>query len=176
MLTDQIRKRQAEQDVEDNAGKQAAATPLPGALRSAFAPQPFITVDEFKVRPFCDADFEALQFLDSPIQKMVAHAFEGEASNDKDIDGIIRKLSRGADAWNLCYVLTTEPDELDELFKNQGVNGVKAAAKQKFRRLQTAAVIQIVMACIEQFNKSWETMVGMGAPKEKEAASSSLPP
>jgi hypothetical protein len=175
---EQIEKRQREQETEDAAARQAAGKPLPGPTADAFAPQPEIKVGEYSVRPFCDADFETLQFLDSPLVKMMAAAFGGQKS-EEDGEKIIRKVSHGQHAWDICYVLTTPADEVDSLLKTGGADAVKAAAKKKFgNRLPTGAVIKIVMAAIDQMNKSWETMLGYGAPEDKKegASGGSNPP
>jgi hypothetical protein len=177
-IESKIAQRQKEQRAEDTAGRQAAGTPLPGATANAFAPRLNIEVGEYSVRPFCDADFETLQFLENPLCKMLASAFDGQKS-EEDGEKIIRKVSHGQHAWDICYVLTTPADEVDSILRAGGTEAVKIAAKKKFgNRLSSGAIIALVMAAVDQMNKSWETMLGYGAPAEnkKEAASSSSPP
>ena len=166
-LKDRIAQRQDEQETEDAAGRQAAGTPLPGATADAFAPQPDIKVGSYSIRPFYDADFKTLQFLENPLCKMLAASFKGEKS-EEDGEKIMREVSYGQHAWDICFVLTTPPREVAAILKKGGAAALKDAAQEKFgETLPTGAVIKLVMAAIDQMNKSWATMLGYGSPGEK---------
>lgn len=177
-IAEQHAKKHAQHVAEDDAGREATAKVLPGPTANAFAPVKSIMVDRYEVRPFCDADFELMQHLENPIQNLIAMCFDGEKMNNEQYNLMLKKLSRGQNAWNLCYVLTNPAEQVDTMVQNEGLLSLALAAKKEFRNLQTAAVIKIVEACLEQFYKSWETMVGIGAPedKSKEVASPTSPP
>ncbi len=171
--------RQAQQDAEDDAGRRAAGKALPGPAAAAFDPQQNLKVGEYSVRPFCDADFETLQFLGNPLQEMVAIALSGESGDrETQTKKIIEQVSRGQHAWDICFVQTRQADAIDDLLRTEGVDGLKRAAKKAFgNKLPTMTIISIVMAVIDQMNRSWETKLGYGAPaKEGEGASGAQNP
>jgi hypothetical protein len=155
-----------EQAKLDKEATQAAnATPLPGALADAFSPQQDIIVGKYKVRPFYDLDFEILQMCEHPLAKM---ALGGERYGEK-----IQDL-RGASAWLVCWMMTHDVDEVDELAQ-QGKEAVQKAARREFSRLQLGGLLEISKAVLEQFGRYFSTVVhlvaaesdGEDAPKKK---------
>jgi len=142
---------------------QANATPLPGALRDAFAAQQDIKVGKYSVRPFYDMDFEILQMLDHPLAKM---ALGGEKYGER-----IQDL-RGINSWTVCFMLTHDVDEVDEL-SQKGAEAFQRAARKEFGRLQLGGLLEINKAILEQFGRYFSTVVGLeavdngdGAPKK----------
>ncbi len=167
-----VAERQAQQDAEDGATRIAAGKALPGPTAQAFNPQPEITVGPFKVRPFVDADFETLQILGNPLQEMVSLALAGQKS-EVQVEKIIPKVSRGQHAWDICFVQTTPPDEIDEILASGGAAALKKASRKAFgNKYNSMLIVSLVMAAIEQMNKSWSTMLAFGpAEKNGEGAS-----
>jgi hypothetical protein len=178
-LPEHILKRQADQDAADNLAKGAVAAVLPGPLRAAFAQQQDIEVGDFRVRPFYDADFETLEQLGNPLVQMIALSFNGQES-EQESAAIIRKCSRGQHAWDICHILTTDPEAVDATLRAGGITALRAEAKKRFgMRMPTGMLLQIVNAGMTQMNRSWDTMIGYGAaetPDNGEAASSNSPP
>ena len=149
--------------MEDEAGRRAASTPLPGATRDAFAIQPDIKVGSFNVRPFYDIDFEFLSMLEHPLHKMMVNGMKGEKAEDEF-------FPRGSMVWELAFVFTRSPDDVEAAFKAGGVSGVKNEAKKQFSRFQLAALTQLSQAVIKQMSIYWEPVVAYGVPeKEGEA-------
>jgi len=134
----------------------ANAVPLPGALRDAFSPQQDIIVGKYKVRPFFDLDFEILQMCDHPLAKM---AMGGEKYGEK-----IQDL-RGTSAWLLCWLMTHDIDEVDEL-SLLGKEAVQKAARKEFSRLQLGGLLEISKAVLEQFGRFFATVVILEALSE----------
>lgn len=177
-LPPEVLARQREQQQEDNLGKKAAGAPLPGPLGATFSKHQSITVGNYQVRPWQDADFDTYHDLGNPVEEMVSLAFDGEGGK-VEIDKIVRKISRGRHAWEICLVQTTPVEEVDKIVEEGGPTALKVMAKKKFgNRHTTAEISRIVMAAMDQMNKSWDTMLSFGPEGEKngEAASSNLPP
>lgn len=151
----EIIKRQQEDDIP---GRMAAAQPLPGPTRDAFAIQPDIQVGPFAVRPFYDIDFELLQQLDHPLHRMMTVGISGtkpEANNDY--------LPRGPEAWAIAWLLTHPPQECEDAFK-QGVEFFREQAKSQFSKLQLGALIKINEAILRQLEVYWAPVMNYGPP------------
>lgn len=127
---------------------QANATPLPGALRDAFAIVPEITVGPYKVRPIVDRDWEYLQSLDHPLHKHI----NGTPS--------IGEMITGKYAWQLCYMFTHPFPEIKALLKKNGLDGFKTAAENDFETLNLAQLIEITKAVMQQVEIYWEPVIG----------------
>ena len=138
---------------------QANATPLPGALRDAFSPQQDIVVGKYVVRPFYDLDFEILQQIDHPLAKM---AMGGEKFGEK-----IQDL-RGQSAWSICWLLTHDVDEVDDM-ASKGAEAVIKASRKEFSRLQLGGILEITKAVLDQFSRYFSTVVGL-VPSESDDA------
>lgn len=146
---------QRAQAAEDAAGRQAAATPLPGPLRDVFALVPDIAVGPFKVRPFYDIDFEFLTALNHPLKDMMV---EGKISD--------KFLPTGAMAWQLCWMMTRPVDEADAVFK-KGVLEVNVAARAEFGKLQLPALAKLIEAVIRQMTIYWSPSLEYGAVEQR---------
>ena len=138
---------------------QANATPLPGALRDAFSPQQDIVVGKYVVRPFYDLDFEILQQIDHPLAKM---AMGGEKFGEK-----IQDL-RGQSAWSICWLLTHDVDEVDDM-ASKGAEAVIKASRKEFSRLQLGGILEITKAVLDQFSRYFSTVVGLVPPESDDA-------
>lgn len=151
----------------DEAGRRAAAEPLPGAARAAFTLEPDIEVGHYKVRAACDFDLNLLSQLNS---KFYDFFMKG---GDSDT------LPTGPDAWDLCYVMTNEPRAVAKLVKERKLQGLRDAAEYEFAFLQLRDLSQIVLAAVRQVALSCETVTAHKAASqgaEGEAAKSSHPP
>lgn len=127
---------------------QANATPLPGALRDAFAVVPEISVGHYKVRAIVDRDWEYLQQLDHPLHKHV----NGTPSMGEMITGKF--------AWQACYIFTHSFPEIKAMLKNSGLDGFRTAAENEFEILNLAQLIEIVKAIMQQVEIYWSPVIG----------------
>lgn len=134
--------------------REAAATPLPGPTRDAFAIQDSITVGPYVVRPFVDRDFEILQRLEHPLHKMMMGA-------DKDY------LPQGLAAWQLAYLMTNPVKEVKKLIREKGITGFNEAAEDAFEELQLAGLTQISEAVLKQMMVYWSPVLEYGAAKKE---------
>lgn len=177
-----VLQRQAEQEREDAAGRAAVAIPLPGPLAEAFAKNGDIKVGPYAVRSFVDADFETLQLLGHPVIGLIEAALEGnkEAANKAE-KSILPKISRGRHAWDICWVLTTPAEAVDEVMSAGGCDAVRKESKKVFgNRLTALAIVPIVDAAVTQMIKSFATRLEFGPAEDPEknggATSSPNPP
>jgi hypothetical protein len=145
----------ARQDMEDKVGMMAATTPLPGPLADAFAPQPDIVIGPFKVRPFYDADFEFLSWLEHPLHRFM---LKGEGEDF---------VPRGPMAWELCWLMTRPIEEVEKIFAAGGRKAVSEAARGVMGRLQIAALTALCDAAIRQMTVYWSPVLKYGAATEK---------
>lgn len=166
-IEEEIQKGVARQRLEDEAAKRALSTPLPGAALDAFAILPDIAVGKYNVRPFYDIDFEFLSALEHPLHKMMVNGMNGVKADD----GF---FPRGPMAWELAFIFTRTPDEVETAFK-KGIAFVKEQAKSEFSRYQLGALTQLSEAVIKQMSLFWEPVIAYGAPKEGEEAKQSNP-
>lgn len=166
-LEEKIVRMANEVAMSDEAGRRAAAEPLPGAARAAFTLEPDIEVGHYKVRAACDFDLNLLSQLNS---KFYDFFMKG---GDSDT------LPTGPDAWDLCYVMTNEPRAVAKLVKERKLQGLRDAAEYEFAFLQLRDLSQIVLAAVRQVALSCETVTAHKAASqgaEGEAAKSSHPP
>jgi len=132
------------------ANAMASAEALPGPVRTAFDPCQNIQVGPYSVRPCYDADIEYLSLLSHPLNEM---RLQAQASGDGNVPNLYQP--QGQPAWQLCYLLTTDIDEIDALFEKGGIEAFKKAAKKKMSRLQLSALVKLSEACIEQYGRFW---------------------
>ena len=146
------------------ATARASATPLPGSLADAFSLAPEIKVGKYKVRPFCEIDFEFLQALEHPLYEMLIATFSGK-ENKADY------FPRGQVAWELCYIFTHPIDEVEELFKT-GTGYVKEAAKKEFGKLPFAGVLVLHKAVLKQVMAASQTAIAYGSAEDSDSEGS----
>lgn len=142
---------------EDAVAAQAAATPLPGPLRDAFAIQPDIQVGKWSVRPFYDVDVEILQALDHPLHQMM---LAGKSGKKADVEF----LPRGPHAWQFCWLLTNTPDDAEQAIKD---GTLADKAKKEFGKLQMGGIVKLCEVALKQMEGYWSTAVGYGAPSKE---------
>lgn len=175
-IPEAVLQRQAQQELEDEAGIKAAGTALPGALRDAWEIVPEIKVGPYSIRPFTDKDYTWIQMTENPIRFFVSIAYEGK-KYDEEHEKIINAIVRGRFAWEISFILTTPPKELRDIFEKEKIEGFQKLADEKFSGLTLPQLGKLVEACIDQMNRSSSTMIGYGSPKEnEESATTSSPP
>lgn len=184
-IDEQIAQRQQENAVADKAGQFAAAAALPGPTFDAFAQLPSVKVGPYEIREFCDADFETLQILKSPLSNMLAVAYQSgdqpEKQTEADEAEILKETMRGNNAWNVCFVMTEPVETIDDILREGGREALERKAKAKFGKLRTPAIMLVVKAAIDQMTHSWDTRLAYetaktGAGGEEGAAEASRPP
>lgn len=162
LLNDPLVRQVVEKYKAENLTALAAmADPLPGPLKEAFAPDLTVAVGEHRLRPFYDADFEMLAMLNHPLQKMMESAMEDGKEPDLP-------LPRGPQAWQAIWLLTTDIDAAEDMFR-QGVDKVKEAARLKFSRKGIHELAQLYTGVVKQMSRYWNPVLAYG-PAEAEAA------
>lgn len=169
----------AQQDAE---GMAAAKSALPGPLRDAFALNPNIQVGEFSVRPFYDADFEFLSWLNHPMAGIGPQFLLGndDATVAQKFEAVVTNIiPSGPSFWQLAWLLTRDVMTCDAEFK-KGVESVRTAARLEFGAMRSGALRALHLAVFQQFNSYWSTTLDYSGPTlvedGKEAANAAVPP
>lgn len=147
---------------EDNLAREAGASPRPGAVADAFALQPKIKVGKYDIRPIYDVDFEFLKELENP--------FESFAVGLKmDIDAFV---PRGLVAWQIFWVLTQDPEEIEKALSDpeRGVKWANAQARAEFGRCQMPALLQLYTAFVHQLQVFAGAMIGHAGAEDPKAS------
>lgn len=126
----------------------AAAVPFPGPAADAFSVVPEIPVGPYKVRPFYDIDWEFLKALDHPWYHIMSASLQQQESG-------VSFVPMGQPVWDLAYVFTTTPDEVEALFKQGGKDAVQAQARSLFSRLRLPALKALTEAVSRQQTLYW---------------------
>lgn len=126
----------------------AAAVPFPGPAADAFSVVPEVPVGPYKVRPFYDIDWEFLKALDHPWYNAMAASLRAEESN-------VQFVPMGQPVWDLAYVFTTSPDEVEALFRQGGKDAVQAQSRALFSRLRLNALKALAEAVTYQQTIYW---------------------
>jgi len=152
----------------DEAARRAIAEPLPGQARQAFAVDQAIEAGGYRVRPACDYDVEILDQLESKFGEFF------KSGKDADI------LPTGHHAWELCHLMTTPPEDVDEFVAQHGLAAFKEAAKKRFAFAPQKTIAKVVMAAFKQMFRSFsdvpEHVPADVAGESTEAARSDHPP
>jgi hypothetical protein len=163
--------KQAEQDIEDQAGREAAHKPFPGSSKAAFDIFPNKQAGPFSIRPFYDGDFDILESINHPLIAWVSEPEESRKSKYPP--------TRGKTAWEIMWLLSTPIEEIEERFEKGTLkNDLEKLPRLKFGRLRAEALAEIYGVIYEQLSLYWDSSATFQAKKEddKEAASSSSPP
>lgn len=155
------------QAAEDEAGRQAAAVPLPGPVADAFAQPQDIVVGPYRVRPFYDGDIEHLQNLKHPLFLNMTAGLHGE-----EPPSITADATRGPHAWNLCYLMTHTPEEGDALMAS---GKLVEEAKKKFSRMQIRGLTALYSSILTQMQRYWDPVLSFGAAEEKKEEAKAAP-
>jgi hypothetical protein len=155
-------------NLEEMAGKIAAATALPGPLVDVFSPKPNIEVGPYSVRPFYDLDFELLQKLEHPFAAFAT-------GNTEEIEKFI---PTGQNAWALFWLLTRCPADCYAEF-GKGIEHVRLLARTEFGALQLGALFVLYRAVVKQLTTYASSVVGYeleDGEKKTEGKASPVPP
>jgi len=159
MSDDALQRDKEQLRLEALAANRAAATPLPGALADVFAPRQDIEVGPYKIRPFYDVDFETMQLIEHPLA--------GVALGDtKDAE---EWRPRGPMAWQLFWVMTHSPEEVDALLASGGKDALAAKAKAEFSRQSLGALLALYHAVVRQLSIYAQAVVGYAAADDPTA-------
>lgn len=171
-LADRIEKTQREQELQDEAGIQAASQPLPGLAKSAFSPETEMAVGILSVRSLCDADFEYLSWLGHPLAKTGLSQvvkMKNVEELEKAFDAIKQELiPSGPNFWAACWILTRSVEDCDAAFQKVKTDGVKSQARIQFGKMNAAELVKLAEAVYTQYSRYWSMVVGHGAPEHGE--------
>ncbi len=168
-VIEEVRKAAAKAAAEDAVGSAALAEPRPGPLKDVFAVVQDIQVHRWKVRPFYDVDFDFLGALSHPLAVMMKQTLGGEQSVKMDA-----ALVRGEEAWDLAWIMTRSPDEVEDTLKAGGVPLLKQKARAEFSRLRLYGIGMLIEAVFKQVGIYWSPGIEYeeaSAPKAGEEAS-----
>ena len=142
-----------EQNLRQEANKRAAATPLPGALADAFLTDAIQITDTMFVRRVVASDWSILQWLDSPIYKMIL-----EVQKDEKLRDAVTYTDE--EEWEMCWQFTHSPKDCRAL---------KAKGREVFRQTCTdemgdAYPLIVTKKAVEAISKqilaSFDTKIG----------------
>lgn len=140
----------------DELGRTAAASPFPGPLRDIFASQPSRQVGPYMVRPFYDLDVETLTRLQHPMAQIMIDGMAG-------IPTQVQFIPRGQPGWDLAWMMTHEPEEVDKVMESEGIKGLQQQAKKEFGKCNLAQLTAIATAVGEQIRVYVSPHLGYGA-------------
>lgn len=145
---------------EDAAGHAALTAPFPGATRNVWAVKPDIECGPHKVRPFRDRDWQTLEIIDHPVNKMKLDAMKGNAEPSSF-------LPNDAPALQFIYLLTHPSKEVFNLVQAEGVKGLnEAIAKEDMcGDMDVAQLAELCKAGFEQLSRYWLPAVGYTEPE-----------
>lgn len=138
--------------------KAANATPLPGALKDAFAVAPNIQVNKFSVRPFYDGDFDILVSLGNPLGEIMMTTING--TGDKP-----NYVPRGQVGWEICYLFT---NPIEQCFEEVENGSFKKNARSAFCKFRLPALGEIHQAVMQQLAIYWSTGINYEEVEDQE--------
>lgn len=146
-----------EHQIRTTANAAAMAEPLPGPVRDAVSGRSPIKVGKYQVRACKDCDIEYLSLLNHPMNGLRLEMAARPDAKFEDLWADFEKQHnyRGPMAWQICYLLTHDPDDVDQVFEREGIEGIKNAARKEFSRLSPSAVVELTPACLIQYMRSW---------------------
>ena len=152
----------------EEARKRAAATPLPGALSEAFLADAIKVTDELYVRRIVASDWGILQWLDSPIHKLIL-----EIQKDEKIREAVNYTDE--EEWEMVWQFTHEPKEIRAL-KVKGREVFKETCANEIGDKYALNVTKMAVEAIsEQIIKSFETKIDYGTAESKKKIAESQP-
>lgn len=169
--------QQRELVLRGEASKRASADPLPGPLANAFASLPIsVTVStingeqkEYKVRPLVAYDWAMFKQLNSPVFRMMQEIMQVGVEKAEMIN------AEPHEDWELCYLLTRPCAESDRVFM-KGRAGFTQSAKEEFGfQLDTAQIVELMKACLEQVRAHMSTMTKYAVQAEAQDAPAGSP-
>ena len=150
------------------SGRQAMAEPVPGAVRDAIEQRTPIKVGSYSVRACEDGDIELLSLLEHPMNQLRLETAAIGAVEPEDRKKAFEAIwtrwveshsYRGPMAWQICFILTHPGEDVDAIFDEGGLVAIRDAAKKEFRRLGPRQLMELTPVCINQYLRSWNTML-----------------
>lgn len=147
-----------------SANAAAMAEPLPGPVREVVSSRAQVRVGNYVVRECMDCDIEYLSLLEHPMNGLRLEMAARPDAKFEDLWVEFEKTHnyRGPMAWQICYLLTHDPDEIDRVFEKDGLNGIRECARKQFSRLRPAELMALTPACLVQYMKSWSPVLSYG--------------
>ena len=152
-LPPEVADKAVEANLREEANRRAAATPLPGALSDAFLTDAIHVADGLDVRRVVASDWSILQWLDSPIYKMIL-----EVQKDEKLRDAVSYTDE--EEWEMVWQFTHSPKDVRALkAKGREVFKETCAAEigDKYKLTETK---QAVEAISKQILASFDTKIG----------------
>ena len=146
-----------EQNLRKESNKRAEATPLPSVLADAFLNGAIDVGDNVKVRRAVASDWPLIQWLNSPLFKLLL-----EIQKDESLREEVPYTDE--EEWEMCWQFTHTPAQCREL---------KAKGREAFREVAVAEIgdnmqmgVQknVVMAITQQVAASFGTKIEFASP------------
>jgi hypothetical protein len=155
---------------KDDVSRTALSVVLPGPLADTMGIDSDIPVGRWKVRPFYDLDFEFLAQIKHPLYEAMVGAMLR-----KEVD--VNFVPSGAPMWNLAWLLTRSPEEVESKVKEIGYAGVGTLARNEFGRLRLIDLVKIYQAVSDQMGRYWSVVQEHGPAEvaDKEAPKAENP-
>lgn len=146
----------------EDANRRAAATPLPGALADAFLTDSIQVSDNLFVRRVVASDWSILQWLDSPIYKMIL-----EVQKDEKIRESVSYTDD--EEWEMVWQFTHSPKDVRSL-KAKGREVFKETCASDIGDSYSLVVTKkAVEAISKQILASFDTKIGFSSGDEPDS-------
>lgn len=159
-MGNEIEDAQVDSALTEEARKRAAATPLPGALSDAFLAGAIKVTDNLSIRRIVASDWAILQWLDSPIHKLILEIQKEESIREEVVYS-------NEEEWEMIWQFTHEPKAIRDL-KSKGREAFKETCiteiGDKFELTTTKKSVEAISA---QIVKSFETKIDYGTEDSK---------
>jgi hypothetical protein len=140
--------------------QQAMAVPLPGEAGDAFL-KGAIQVGGHFVNEVFPVHPKALQAVNSPLLKIMGGG--GADSSGKQTLEVEPSEER-----EICFIFTCDPERLEDTPKNKLADFIKAGAKEKFGRANSATISAIVNAVFLQWLRHRNTQLELNSATEQQ--------
>ncbi|MDE2100798.1 MAG: hypothetical protein KGL39_26365, partial [Patescibacteria group bacterium] len=131
--------------------RQAMAVPLPGEAGDAFL-KGAIKVGDFVVNEVFPVHPKALQSVDSPLLSIMAPRQQTD-------DGKVSVEIEPKQEREICFIFTCDPESLEDTPKERLADFIRAGAKEKFGRANSATIAAIVNSVFIQWLRHRQTQV-----------------
>ena len=159
----------AENNLREEANRRAAATPLPGPLADAFLTDAIQVSENLFVRRVVASDWSILQWLDSPIYKMIL-----EIQKDESLREVISYADD--EEWEMVWQFTHTPKEVRAL-KAKGRTVFKETCADEIGDKYSLAITKkAVEAISKQILASFDTKIGFGDSESSDDSKKKLTP
>lgn len=158
-LEPELQDKAVEANLRDEANRRAAATPLPGALADAFLTDAIQITDNLFVRRVVASDWSILQWLDSPIYKMILEVQKEDALREE-------VTYTDEEEWEMVWQFTHAPKDVRAL-KAKGREVFKETCANEIGDAYSLVVTKkVVEAISKQILSSFDTKIGFASSEE----------